>query len=78
MMMMARPRNTPNESGADKFRRVAQKRVETARKHIEALALLATKQYDYTPEQVDRIEHYLKGVLDGTIAKFKKGPELEL
>ncbi len=70
---MARRKNPPpaNETKADKFRRVARERIDKIVKSLRSLEGLTGRTYEYTPEQIEKIEAYLKNQLDATINKFK-------
>lgn len=60
------------ESKAEAFRRIGVPRVENVLDRIRVLGNLADKtRYDYTQEQVDKIEHSIKEALDDTISKFR-------
>lgn len=58
----------PEESKADKFKRIAENRTNKALDAIAALGGLAAKNnYDYTPEQVSKII----GAMENEISKLK-------
>lgn len=60
------------ESKADKFKRLGKYRVTKAVERIEQIGHLANKsQYEYTEEQINRIEALLESTLRATLGKFK-------
>lgn len=62
----------PNESKADKFRRLAVHRVTRAVKFTRSLASLANKsQYEYTEEQIKKITDALNDACDHVVNTFK-------
>ena len=60
------------ESKADKFKRLASKRVVNAISKIELITNLAGSGYEYTPEQVEKILGALQGSVDKVKAAFNK------
>ncbi len=66
---MARRKNPAptNRTKADRFRRVARDRVAKIVKSLRSLEGLAGRAYEYTPEQIDKIDSYLKFQLDQTL-----------
>ncbi|MCM8761551.1 MAG: hypothetical protein NC938_06270 [Candidatus Omnitrophica bacterium] len=64
--------NVGGESKADKFKRLASKRVTNAISKIELIANLASSSYEYTPEQVEKILTALQGSVDKVKAAFSK------
>lgn len=60
------------ESKADRFKRLAEPRLGNAVKKIEIIGNLAGSNYDYTPEQVERIFTTLKAALGEVEQKFQK------
>ena len=62
-----------NESKADKFKRLAEPRVESTLKKIKILGNLASSSYEYSPEQVEKILTNLKSAVGEVEAKFQKG-----
>jgi len=60
------------ESKADKFKRLATKRVNRANKYIDLIGNLSTSQYEYTEEQVDQIIHDLSDHVNGVRERFSK------
>ena len=61
----------PVETKADKFKRITAPRVEKA---LDAIALIANSankaQYEWTPEQVEKIATLLKDRVNKTIGAF--------
>ena len=56
---------------ADKFKNLAQKRVNRALKQLSLIGNLSNRgSYDYTPEQVDQIFSALQTELVSTKARF--------
>ena len=64
--------NVAGESKADKFKRLASKRVVNAISKIELIANLSGSGYEYTPEQVEKILGALQGSVDKVKAAFNK------
>ena len=64
--------NVAGESKADKFKRLASKRVVNAISKVELIANLAGSGYEYTPEQVEKILTALQGAVDKVKAAFNK------
>lgn len=64
--------NVQGESKADKFKRLASKRVTNAISKVELIANLAGSGYEYTPEQVEKILSALQGSVDKVKAAFSK------
>jgi len=60
------------ESKADKFKRLATKRVNRANKYIDLIGNLSTSQYEYTHEQVDQIIQDLSEHINGVRNRFAK------
>lgn len=61
----------PKESKADRFKRLASKRVAKALKALDGVrALASTASYEYTPEQADKIGAALSGALAGIKAAY--------
>ena len=65
--------DNPNESKADKFKRLAEPRVDNTLKKIKILGNLAGSGYEYSPEQVEKILTSLKSAIDEVEKKFQKG-----
>jgi len=65
-------KNVEGESKADKFKRLASKRVVNAISKIELITNLAGSGYEYTPEQVEKILTALQGSVDKVKAAFSK------
>lgn len=62
---------TLNESKADKFRRLATKRLITALDKIAVIGRLSARgSYDYTAEQVETIANELRGEVEAVVARF--------
>lgn len=69
--------NAPeNESPSDKFKRLANQRTNKALKYIDMLKNLASRQYEYTDEQVAIILGALRGEVDELEAAFKKAAKV--
>ena len=60
------------ESKADRFKRLATKRVARAVKCIDLIGNLSTSQYEYTPDQVEKIIHTMSDHLNAVRARFEK------
>lgn len=60
------------ESKAEKFKRLATKRVNRANKCIDLIGNLSTSQYEYTPEQVETIIQSMSDHLNGVRERFEK------
>lgn len=72
-----------NETNAQKFKRLGDKRTIAALEKIRLIGNLAGSGYDYTPEQVDKIENVLMETISSTINRFrtrgkKEKPTFEL
>lgn len=65
-------KDVSGESKADKFKRLAGKRVTNAISKVELIANLAGSSYEYTPEQVEKILTALQGSVDKVKAAFSK------
>lgn len=63
----------PEESKADRFKRLAEPRVENAIKRIELIGNLAAGSYEFTAEQVEKILTSLRLTVDEVEKKFQKG-----
>ncbi|MBE6035602.1 MAG: hypothetical protein E7222_13035 [Clostridiales bacterium] len=61
-----------NESKANRFKRLASKRVNTAIKQINLIGNLSGSSYEYTDEQVEKMFGTLQAVLDSSRDKFSK------
>jgi len=61
-----------NETKADKFKRVACMRTTKTLRSIRLIGNLATANYSYTPEQVQKIETALYTAVEETMAGFNK------
>ena len=62
-----------NESKADKFKRLAEPRVQSTLKKIKIIGNLAGSGYEYNPEQVATILSSLKTAVGEVEQKFQKG-----
>ena len=63
-----------NETKNEKFRRLAESRVNTVLDRLRLLGQLADKKnYDYTDEQVSKIFRAIDSELKDTKSKFQKG-----
>ena len=60
------------ESKADKFKRLAEPRVESTIKKIKIIGNLAGSGYDFTPEQSEKILTTLRTAVDEVEKKFQK------
>ena len=60
------------ESKADKFKRLAEPRVESTIKKIKIIGNLAGSGYDFTPEQSEKILTTLRAAVDEVEKKFQK------
>ena len=65
-------KSVEGESKADKFKRLAAKRVTNAISKVELITNLAGSSYEYTPEQVEKILTALQGSVDKVKAAFSK------
>ena len=61
------------ESKADRFKRLAEPRVDSTVKKIKLIGNLTSSNYEYTPEQADKILSTLKSAVDEVEKKFQKG-----
>ena len=64
--------DNPVESKADKFKRLAEPRVESTIKKIKIIGNLAGSGYDFTPEQSEKILTTLRTAVDEVEKKFQK------
>lgn len=63
----------PEETKADCFRRLARKRVEKALDYIRIVGNLSNRSiYEYSDEQVDKIEAALLSEIDMIMRQFRK------
>lgn len=60
-----------NESPADRFKRIANRRVNQALKYIALTKNLASRQYEYTPEQVEIVLGALRREVDSLEDAFR-------
>jgi len=60
------------ESREDKFKRLAEKRVNVALDKIRLIGNLASPQYAFTPEQIERIITALQSSVADVEEKFQK------
>lgn len=61
-----------DESKEDKFRRLAERRVNSALDKIRLIGNLASPQYAYTPEQIEKIIVSLQAAIAEMEEKFQK------
>ncbi len=64
---------SPEESKADRFKRLAEPRVENAMHKIELIGNLSAGSYEYTAEQVEKILASLRHAVEEVEKKFQKG-----
>ncbi len=64
---------SPNESKADKFKRLAESRVNNAITKISLIGNLSANSYEYGADQVEKIIGGLKLAVDEVEKKFQKG-----
>lgn len=64
--------NAPQETKAQKFSRLATARVNTALAKIRLIANLSGPGYEYTPEQVSKIESNLNDTVSETMGRFSR------
>lgn len=69
----ARKEALANESKSDKFRRLAKKRVPAALAKIKNIGNLGGSGYEYTAEQVEKIETALNNAVALTVEKLQAG-----
>lgn len=69
----ARKEALANESKSDKFRRLAKKRVPAALAKIKNVGNLGGSGYEYTAEQVEKIETALNNAVAATVEKLQAG-----
>ena len=62
----------PNETKAEKFNRLATKRINDILKGFNSLGKLSSSAYEYTDAQVEKMQAALQSALDETCEKFKK------
>ena len=67
------PNPGKEESKADRFKRLAEPRVDSTVKKIKIIGNLAGSNYEYTAEQVEKILTTLKTSVDEIEKKFQKG-----
>jgi len=60
----------PNETKAQRFKRVVAPRVTKAVKAISVLGYCAGSTYEYTPEQIKQIDFVLSKAIVDLMAKF--------
>lgn len=61
-----------NETKAETFQRLANKRVNNALDKIRLIGNLSSANYEYTEEQVNKIEDALRMATDRIMDKFRK------
>lgn len=64
--------NAPVETKSAKFSRLASARVTTAVKKIALIANLSGSGYEYTPEQVAKIDKLLSDTVSETMGRFSR------
>lgn len=64
---------SPEETKADKFKRLAEHRVNNAIAKIGLIGNLSASSYEYTADQVEKILSGLKASIDEVEKKFQKG-----
>jgi hypothetical protein len=64
---------SPEESKADRFKRLAEFRVNNAVAKIGLIGNLASTNYEFTAEQVEKILAMLKHSVEDVEKKFQKG-----
>ncbi len=64
---------SPEESKADKFKRLAQSRVNNAISKIDLIGNLSSSSYEFTADQVERILYSVRAAVDDVDKKFQKG-----
>ena len=62
-----------DESKADKFKRLAEPRVDSTIKKIKLIGNLSSSSYEFTAEQIEKILSSLKAAVDEVEKKFQKG-----
>ena len=73
----AMPSAIPGETKADAFRRLANNRVKAALDKIRLVGNLSNKSsYDYTPEQIAKIEAALTSAVGDAMRRFKAEDQL--
>lgn len=60
-----------DESPAERFKRIANRRVNQALKYISLTKNLASRQYEYTPEQVEIVLNALRKEVDSLEDAFR-------
>lgn len=63
---------TKTETRADKFKRLAEKRVNNALDKIRLVGNLASPQYESDAEAIEKIEQTLYNMVETTMAEFRK------
>lgn len=63
----------PQESKAEKFKRLAEPRVESTLKKIKILGNLSSSGYEFSYDQVEKIITSLRLAVDELEKKFQKG-----
>ena len=64
---------SPEESKADRFKRLAEPRVGSTVKKIKIIGNLASNNYEFSAEQVEKILTTLRTAVDEVEKKFQKG-----
>lgn len=68
----------PGESKEQKFKRLADKRVNAALEKIRLIGNLASSHYEFTPQQVKKISDSLHGAVNEVEKLFQKRLDLKL
>ena len=66
-------KGNPNETAADRFKRLANARMGKAEKVISQLGLLTGSTYEKTSEQVNAIEKHLTKFVADAVASLRLG-----
>lgn len=67
-----KPEGQPDETKEQKFKRLADKRVNTALKKIKLIGNLSGSGYSYTEEQITKINDALADCVESTMGRFDK------
>ena len=65
--------NTKTETPVNRFKRICGGRAGLVKRGIETIASCSGQGYEYTEQQVDKIETQLQNTLDNTIAVLRAG-----
>lgn len=73
------PDDNREETNAERFKRIANSRLNTAETAIRALAKTAdTSRYEYSAEQVATIERVLRKAVDDCVTSFSTGGKTDI